>query len=365
MKPLSRKVAGASNLKTDIGGMGDTRIDIREALQESACRNMDEGKSQDENITDSSDSPALSSSNTTDSKACQDATVSTTAEINQTLPEEKEKECNAKSSKTKERSESNLKNRLLIAIKSLKKKKKLIAISVIGVLLVLLCLAYILSPGNFRGDKYDFIFYKSYINMADYSGFTYDESADKEQEKMILLSRLVNGTEFKKVPSKQYEHEKELITSRYENMAESYGMTYSELIKATGTNKKDWNQQIKDSAEQKAKENLVVNVYINENNVKTSRKDYKKFCDSLLKTYDLTEKDFEEQAGQTFEEFCKESDMYSEYLKSAAADDLYEKSKPKIPASELKANKRKSDSSEKAKSVKKKAAEAAAEEEKR
>ncbi len=110
---------------------------------------------------------------------------------------------------------------------------------------------------------------------------------------------VMNETEVVKYPDGAVDEKVEKYFKTYQDMAESYGMTYEEFLKQNGMDEKSVKKELKSSAEDVVKRELITELLLDELNIKISKDDYTKEYEKLATQYGFSDADsFLKEAGE-------------------------------------------------------------------
>ena len=181
-----------------------------------------------------------------------------------------------------------------------------------------------------NNPEYDVAFIKKdskYDNKKDYEKsikkeLQKDAKEQAEDElKETLWSEVLDNTKIKKYPEDLMEEEIQIQKDQYEQMASQYGMSVEQM----GITE----DQYKDFAKDSLKEKLTMHAISKEANVKVKGSDEKDFYKEILEDSEMNEKEFEEAAGMTVEEYVAANHYESYMLREKILDYVYDNAKIK------------------------------------
>ena len=149
------------------------------------------------------------------------------------------------------------------------------------------------------------------------------KEANVEETKQELWEQVVSASTVKKYPKKQYKAEKALVEAYYKDVAEQYGMEYDDLKEQFGLTDED----LKETTKESVKEKLCVYAVAKKEGIRVTDKEYREAIDKLLEEAGFTEETFEEQYGQTIQDYAKEQDFRSGMLRDEVSDFIYKNAK--------------------------------------
>lgn len=178
--------------------------------------------------------------------------------------------------------------------------------------------------------KYDKKFIKAtskYKNKKDYEAAVKKEltkQAKEDAESQLedtLWGTVLEKSKVKKYPKGLIAEETEVQKAQYEEMAAQYGSSPESL----GITE----DQYKEFAKEAIKEKLVLHAIAKKENIKVKKKDMKDLYKEILENSDMTEKEFEEAAGMTVEDYVKANDLETYKLREKVLDFIRENAKLK------------------------------------
>jgi trigger factor len=161
--------------------------------------------------------------------------------------------------------------------------------------------------------------------VAEYRDYikSYLEKQEKKKgednQKSYLWNKVLTASTFKtdkkgneKYPQEEVDAKVEQQKKMYTNYAKNYNMEYKDFIKQQmQMSVKEFNKQLKASAQQQVKQDEVVYYIADKEDIKVSRKEYKAYIKKMLKQYGYTEKSFKEANGDTYENTVGKDQIYS------------------------------------------------------
>lgn len=139
-----------------------------------------------------------------------------------------------------------------------------------------------------------------------------------------LWNQVLEKTEVIKYPKNSVKHETEVLKKQQESELEEYGQTLEEALSQSGMSKKEYNKQMKESAEQIVKNKLIAYAIAHKEKIDISDKAYDKFRKGLLAGEGYTEAQFEKEYGMTFDEYCEENDIRSAFACTKVVEKIRE-----------------------------------------
>ena len=148
-----------------------------------------------------------------------------------------------------------------------------------------------------------------------------------EEETSDLFQQILENSEFPELPEEEIQKKKEKMISSYKDMAAEYGMEYSDLLSMYfGMTEEDFENEASDTAENQVKQELVLYALADALGIKITDKEYTKYLDELLEEAEMDRKEFEEEYGQTIEEWALDYDIYPSYLYETVMEKVKEMS---------------------------------------
>ncbi|MBQ1490283.1 MAG: trigger factor [Eubacterium sp.] len=190
-----------------------------------------------------------------------------------------------------------------------------------------------------KTPKYDEDFIK---NNTDYdSKDAFEKAVKKEllknkkdeaesQVKNTLWNTVIEKSKVTKYPEKQLEYERQQLISRYKETASSYGVEWEEFLSSyMGMDKKEFRKQVKKYAKTVVKQKLVMYSIAKKEGLKVSKNEYKDYLADLLKNAGFTEEAFQQQYGESIEDYAEENDFKTNLLMDKVLDKVMEYGKAK------------------------------------
>ena len=171
--------------------------------------------------------------------------------------------------------------------------------------------------------------HSDYDNKKDYEASIKKELEEElkknntAETKQELWEQVMSGSKVKKYPKKQYKAEKAAVQAYYKNVAEQYGMEYSEFQKQFNVT----DDQLKETAKDSVKSKLCIYAIAKKEGLKVTDKEYREAIDKLLKDAGFTESSFKKQYGESIQEYAKEQDYRTSLLLEKVEDFILENGK--------------------------------------
>ena len=111
--------------------------------------------------------------------------------------------------------------------------------------------------------------------------------------------KVLENTEVKKYPEDELEEEKQSFYDHYEKGAEAYGMEFEEFLESMDMTEDEFAEKVEEAAKSNVKENLVVALIAEKENIELSDEEYEKAKEDLAKemSYESVE-EMEEEAPE-------------------------------------------------------------------
>ena len=160
---------------------------------------------------------------------------------------------------------------------------------------------------------------------ADLEASKNEEADDIEQGQ--IFQQILDNSEILEYPEKEMAERKEAMIQEYKDYAEMYGMEYSEFLEMfLGLDEESFDQQADEVIKNTVKQELVLYALAKELDIKVSDKEYSDFLDGLLEDEGLDRESFEEETGQTIDEYAEDYNLYESYLYQLVMEKLMEMS---------------------------------------
>ncbi len=175
--------------------------------------------------------------------------------------------------------------------------------------------------------------YTKYKTTKEYEESVKKDLLDEKTEEAMgevkseLWGDIVGKSKVKSYPEKQLDYEVTSIRESYEQMASSYGMSFSDYLKQMDMTKKEYNSTTKKYGKLMVKQKMILYSIAKDEGIKLSDKEYKKELDKMLKSAGYTEETFEQQYGQTIEEYGEENEFRVSMLLDKVMDFIVKNAK--------------------------------------
>ena len=132
------------------------------------------------------------------------------------------------------------------------------------------------------------------------------------------------GKEVNVYPKGAVEKEVEKNLKSYEEYAKEQGQSLEDFIQTSYEKSlKEYKKELRKSAEETVKEDLVISAIAQKEGIKVTREAVDKYKARYLKDMDVTEQEFEQQAGQTLDEYLGD-DIYKTVYRDEVSEKLYD-----------------------------------------
>ena len=136
-----------------------------------------------------------------------------------------------------------------------------------------------------------------------------------ETEQAEVFGKIVEASEIVEYPETELNAVIDSYKETYKEYAESYGMEYADFLTSLlGMTEEEFDAEVETAAQNSVKQELVLHALASEYGVKITDKQYSDFLDGLLEDADMDRDSFEEQYGETIDEYAEDYGLYDSYL---------------------------------------------------
>ena len=182
-------------------------------------------------------------------------------------------------------------------------------------------------PVTYKYDKKFIKKFSKYKNKKDYEAYIKKELTKKAKEDAeseledTLWNQVLEKSKVKKYPKGLIKEEIAIQKAQYEEMANQYGMSVEQM----GITE----DQYKEFAKEAIKEKLALHAIAKKENIKIKKKDMKDLYKEILDNSEMNEKEFEEAAGMSVEDYVKANHLENYVLREKVLDFVRENAKLK------------------------------------
>ena len=168
---------------------------------------------------------------------------------------------------------------------------------------------------------------------TDYkSAAEYENSVKKEletgkkadaqnSERLAVFNQIIDDSKVIKYPEKEYNARYNKLVDSYKSYAATAGLDWeSYLDDQMGMSEEEFDKTARENAEQTVEAELILNQIARIEKIELSDDDYEAYLLKLLEKSGYTEKSFEEEKGQTVQEYASENNIYANYLYKKVMD---------------------------------------------
>ncbi len=137
-----------------------------------------------------------------------------------------------------------------------------------------------------------------------------------ENLRNAVWEKVLEGSEILKYPEEEIKKTKESNKEYYENLAQQYNMSLTQMIKEyTGMDEKSFEEYQQQYAESIVKQELALFAIARAENLQLTESEYKERLQQLKKDQGVTDEgEFKKQYGKTFEEFAGKDNLKKSFL---------------------------------------------------
>lgn len=169
--------------------------------------------------------------------------------------------------------------------------------------------------------------------VEEYRKAVAEELEEKEYENQLadikeeLYMKLVDETEVKKYPEKEVKEYFKELDEYYRYGAENTGYEeWEDFLEAQSMTQEEYDDQIQLYAEEYVKQEMVIYLFAQKENVDISDKEYDDFLSDNLKSAGFeSEDDFKEYTGMSLDEYAEETRLKRNILLTKELDMLYDR----------------------------------------
>ena len=144
--------------------------------------------------------------------------------------------------------------------------------------------------------------------------------------KQDLYMQLVEETEVLKYPEKEVDDYYEELDDYYHNGVESTGSDWDSFLESEDMTQEEYEEQIRLYAEEYVKQEMVIYLFSQVENVVITDEEYEQFlADSLASSGFESDEDFEAYSGMTLDEYAEAMDLRRGMLLDKEIDMLYDR----------------------------------------
>lgn len=150
----------------------------------------------------------------------------------------------------------------------------------------------------------------------------------KEQAKNAsmqeLWTKIISKSEVKKYPEEELKTIKTTLKDNLKQQIESTGATFEDYLKQQNTDEKTINKQIKEYAQQRVLNEMVIYSIARAEDLEVTDKEYKDYMDDMLESSGIDEKTFKSTYGMTVEEYCENEGLRPALLYNKVMEKIYD-----------------------------------------
>lgn len=150
------------------------------------------------------------------------------------------------------------------------------------------------------------------------------EETVKSTVMQSLWSKLVEASEVIEYPEEELTAIQTATKDSLVQQIEATGSTLEAYLESQGTDEKTIDKQIKDYAEGRVFNEMIIYTIARAENLKVSDKEYKDYIDNMLETSGIDEKTFEETYGVTIQQYCENEGLRPALLYNKVMEKVYE-----------------------------------------
>lgn len=139
-----------------------------------------------------------------------------------------------------------------------------------------------------------------------------------------LWSQVMASSELIDYPEDIFQHELEVLKQHDEDYAAMMGMTMDDLLASSDMTQEEYEAESRELAKEEVMNKLVGFYIADKEGVDISNRAYKKFKKEYLADEGMTESQFKEQEGTSFDEYCEKNDLYGTFLLNSVVDKIKE-----------------------------------------
>ena len=155
------------------------------------------------------------------------------------------------------------------------------------------------------------------------------EETAKEAVMQALWSELVDKSEVIKYPEEELNAIQAAMKDSLVEQIESTGSTLEDYLESQKTDEKTIDKQIKDYAEGRVFNEMIIYTIARAENLEVTDKEYNDYIDNMLESSGIDEKTFEDTYGVTIDDYCEREGLRPALLYNKVMEKVFEYGKAK------------------------------------
>ncbi|MDD5823797.1 MAG: FKBP-type peptidyl-prolyl cis-trans isomerase [Firmicutes bacterium] len=154
-----------------------------------------------------------------------------------------------------------------------------------------------------------------------------NEANAENSAKLELFNQIMDNSKVKKYPEKELKSRCDQIKNTYAKIAMDNDLDFAEYLKnELGLTEEEFNKEVKATAKDAVKQELILRQIAELEGISVSKKDYNDYLDELLEKNGHTRSSYKKEMGISIVEYAESNNLYSSLLYNRVMDKIYSNS---------------------------------------